>query len=79
MSEPRPQPNDERGVPRANVYDPEAHTNPEDTLLEQSPAGTGKVTPQRSGTGSSGAAISWLLVVAVLAVLVLLGYGLIGR
>lgn len=76
---PQTEPNDERGMPRAHINDPEAHTNPEDTLLSQAPAGTGKVTPQRSGTGSSGAVWSWLLVAGVLAVLVLLAYGITGR
>lgn len=71
--------NEDGSQPRAQINDPEAHTNPEDTLLEQSPAGTGTVTPQRSGTGSAGAAWSWLLVAGVLAVLVLLAYGITGR
>ena len=72
---PTPEPNDERGVPRARINEPDKHTNPEDTLLHDAAPGVRRATSQSPSTGGKGPAISWLLVVGVLAVLVLLVYG----
>jgi len=70
-----PEPNDERGVPRARIQGSEAHTNPEDTLIHDTAPGAGKVNSPRAPSGGKGPAISWLMVLGVLAVLVLLAYG----